>query len=131
MSISARSFRPCIHVCETCRFNRQDKLNDDGLSGGELLYQQLCEVAKKSPYSEQFEVKRARCMMGCSHHCNIHIRAPQKINYVIGHFQPNAESAATIINYFEKYLQSDEGQVPFGTWPPGIKGNFIARIPAF
>ena len=69
--------------------------------------------------------------MACDHHCNVHLRAPGKITYVAGRFAPTSESAEAIIKYFEKYLDSETGQVPYRSWPAGMKGHFISRTPPF
>jgi predicted metal-binding protein len=44
---------------------------------------------------------------------------------------PTGEGARIILDYFLKYLQSETGTVPYRTWPEGIKGHIIARIPPF
>jgi predicted metal-binding protein len=69
--------------------------------------------------------------MACTRHCTVHLRAAGKINYVIGDFEPTADSAATLLDYIAKYQLSATGQVPYNTWPQGIKGHFIARTPPF
>ena len=123
--------KPCIYVCKTCRFSKADALNKSGKSGGQILHDEIASLAKGSLYGSEFDILTTRCLMGCDHHCNLHFRAPGKIGYVVGHFEPTYASAITIIDYFEKYLQSPSGQVPYKSWPQGIKGHFIARIPPF
>lgn len=121
--------KPCIYVCETCRYSLEEPLDENGRSGGWHLHEALVELARLSPRGEEFEVRTTRCLMACDQHCNVHLRAPRKITYIAGRFVPNAESAAAIMEYFEKYLESNTGQVPYKTWPPGMKGHFIARTP--
>ncbi len=123
--------KPCIYVCETCRFSEAEALNEHGQSGGQVLHDKIASLAADSPYADAFEIRTTRCLMGCDHHCNLHFRAAGKICYVTGGFAPNDESAGAIVDYFEKYLQSETGQVPYKTWPQGIKGHFIARVPPF
>ncbi len=123
--------KPCVYVCETCRFSESKELDENGLSGGQILHEKIVVLAKKSSHASEFEIRTTRCLMGCDHHCNLHFRAPGKICYVVGRFEPTDESAEAIMDYFEKYLQSETGQVPYKTWPQGIKGHFIARVPPF
>ncbi len=48
---------------------------------------------------------------------------------ILHHFKADAESAETLLDYCGKYQLSETGQVPFSTWPQGIKGKFVARVP--
>ena len=123
--------KPCIFVCETCRFSAGSVLNGAGRTGGEQLWHAVVRAAGASPRAKEFEVRRTRCLMACDQHCNVHLRAPGKITYVAGRFAPTDESAGAIVEYFEKYLQSETGQVPYRSWPAGMKGHFISRTPPF
>jgi predicted metal-binding protein len=122
--------KPAIIVCETCSYS-QDQQECNGRRGGELLYESLCRIAGELPERDRFELQTTRCLMACQRYCNVHLRAPGKICYVIGDMPPTEEGARIILDYFLKYLQSETGTVPYRTWPAGIKGHFIARIPPF
>jgi predicted metal-binding protein len=67
--------------------------------------------------------------MGCDFACNVAIQASGKLNYVLGNFSPNIESAKGIVDYAKLHAASDKGQVPFREWPQSIKGHFRARLP--
>ena len=122
--------KPTIIVCETCNYSReQQELN--GRRGGALLFEAISRLAAELPQRDHFALRTTRCLMACERHCNVHLRAPGKICYVIGDMPPNDEGAAIILDYFIKYLGSETGSVRYKTWPEGIKGHFIARIPPF
>jgi predicted metal-binding protein len=53
------------------------------------------------------------------------------MTYIAGRFQPTPENAQAIVEYFEMYLASETGQVPYRSWPSAMKGHFIARTPPF
>src|SRR5262249_14250410 len=72
---------------------------------------------------------RMSCLMACTRHCTVHLRAPGKLGYVIGDFEPTEASAQVVFDYVAHYRESPTGQVPYRLWPPGIKGHFIARTP--
>jgi predicted metal-binding protein len=116
-----------LYVCETCKFT-QDLREHEGRSGGEILFAALTEQLRATPLAD-LQIKTTRCLMACTRHCSVHLRSPGKISYVIGDFTPDAESAATLLDYVDKYQQSATGQVPYNTWPQGIKGHFVARTP--
>lgn len=118
-----------LYVCETCRYDK-DSREQEGRAGGAIFYEHICHKLAQQPLAD-FRVATTRCLMACEQHCTVHLRARGKINYVIGRFEPTADNAVTVLDYAAKYQLSETGQVPYSTWPQGIKGHFIARSPAF
>ncbi len=112
-----------ITVCDTCNFSADLKLLD-GKSGGEMLAEAIEALAG------DLTVKRVSCLMGCERHCNVAIQAPGKLSYVLGKFAPDTDSATAIIDYARAHRASETGQVPYKQWPQGVKGHFVARLPA-
>jgi predicted metal-binding protein len=115
-------------LCETCG---QDADMPSATRKGELFAAEVegllqAQLAAGAP---PLTIKRTRCLMACQRHCTAVLQAPGKIAYVLGDFQPEREAAEALLDYTRKYQQSDTGQVPFRTWPAGIKGKFVARIP--
>ena len=115
-----------LFVCETFGY---DASNPDATRPGELFARAVEQQLSIQPLP-QFELKRIKCLMACKRSCNVHLRAPGKLGYVIGDFKPDKDAAETLLDYCGKYQQSETGQVPFSTWPSGIKGKFVARVPA-
>ena len=113
-----------IFVCDTCRYSEEEKARD-GRTGGELLAGHVEALA-----GEDLLVRRQSCLMGCERHCNVSVAAPGKITYVIGRFAPDREAAEAIVGYARLHAASETGRVPFREWPQGVKGHFVARIPA-
>lgn len=119
--------RTTIVVCDTCRFSVADKTAPCGRTGGEIL---AAEVERLAAGREGVEVRRTSCLMGCERHCNTAVMADGKITYVLGQFAPGPEAAAAVVDYATLHRDSATGQVPFKQWPQGVKGHFIARLPA-
>ena len=69
------------------------------------------------------------CLFACQDFCTVHLRAPGKVGYVLGRFEPSAEAARAILDYALLYAESDAGQVPYRSWPAGVTGHFITRTP--
>jgi len=115
-----------LYVCETCGFRGDAPEHSDGARFAGQIRQSL----DREPIAD-LEVRNTRCLMACKRHCAVHLRAPGKINYVIGDFQPTAACADTLLDYLRHYQISDSGQVPYKSWPEGIKGHFVARTPPF
>lgn len=116
-----------IFVCDTCRFSREDREAPDGRTGGEMLAER---VERLAACAAGIEVRRQSCLMGCDRFCNTAVSAPGKLTYVLGMFAPTEDSAAAVVDYARLHAGSPTGQVPFKQWPPGVKGHFVARIPA-
>ncbi len=114
-----------LFVCTTCF--KDHAVNDpENLPGGERLARL---VASQVTSKDQIKVIPTECLFACKQACNIHLRAPGKIGYIAGRFEPELADAEAIVEYTRHYIQSDTGQVPYRNWPQGIKGHFIARIP--
>jgi predicted metal-binding protein len=117
-----------IFVCDTCRWTAEEKCAPCGRTGGEIL---AGHVERLAEGAEGIAVRRQSCLMGCERHCNTAIVAPGKLTYVLGRFEPGEAAAAAVVDYARLHRDSETGQVPFRQWPQGVKGHFIARIPAF
>jgi len=114
-----------IIVCDTCNYSTDEKMLGEK-TGGEILAEHVEAIAAE----RGLDVKRQSCLMGCERHCNIAIQGAGKLTYVMGKFTPDAEAADAIVEYAGLHADSETGQVPFKQWPQGVKGHFVARIPA-
>lgn len=112
-----------ILVCDTCRFSVQDKLSG-AQTGGQILAD---FIEPRLP--DGLRLRRHSCLMGCEHHCNLAIRAPGKLTYVLGRFDPTEESAQAVADFATLFDASETGRVPFRDWPVGVKGHFVSRMP--
>jgi predicted metal-binding protein len=116
-----------IFVCDTCRYSREHREGPDGRTGGEMLAERVERLAAGRP---GIEVRRQSCLMGCDRFCNTAVAAPGKLTYVLGMFAPTEASAEAVVEYARLHAESPTGQVPLRQWPQGVKGHFVARIPA-
>lgn len=116
-----------IIVCDTCKYTAEEKLGPDGRAGGEILADYVERLVAEV---EGVQLRRQSCLMGCERHCNTAIAAPGKLTYVLGTFTPDDTSAEAVVEYATLHRDSETGQVPFKQWPAGVKGHFVARIPA-
>ena len=116
-----------IFVCDTCRYSPDDRTGPGDKTGGEVLAERIERIAAGQP---GIEVRRQSCLMGCDRFCNTAVAAPGKLTYVLGRFAPTDASAEAVVGYARLHAESPTGQVPFKQWPQGVKGHFVARIPA-
>lgn len=118
-----------VVVCNTCRYAKDQPSNATGKRGGRVLAETLRDVQKLRTEYAAVAIQEMPCLFACGEHCTVHLRAPGKISYVLGRFEPTAEDAAAILEYAVRYATSPEGVVPYKDWPEGVKGHFITRMP--
>jgi predicted metal-binding protein len=123
----ARTMTTTIFVCDTCRWTADQTTAPCGRTGGEILADHVERLAEGVG---GIEVRRQSCLMGCERHCNTAVCAPGKLSYVLGAFEPGAAAAEAVVEYALLHRDSETGQVAFRQWPQGVKGHFMARIPA-
>jgi len=116
---------PAVVVCDTCRFSAEERDSPDGARGGAVLAAALREAAEGTGIA----IQTMPCLFNCGQHCSVHLRAPGKIGYVLGRFEPTADAARAILDYALAYADTEEGVVPYRQWPGGVKGCFIVRVP--
>ena len=116
-------------VCSTCRFSAEEREDADGVRGGAHLVAALRAQKDGDARLDGLAIEEMPCLFNCSQHCSIHVRAPGKIGYVLGRFEPTVEAARAILDYAVAYMASEEGVVPYRQWPEGVKGHFIVRVP--
>jgi len=120
---------PAVVVCSTCRLSADQREDGEGQRGGALLAQALRTIRETDPALAHIAVEEMPCLFACQRHCVVHLRAQGRIGYVMGGFTPAHDEARAILDYAVLHAASAEGVVPYGQWPEGVKGHFIARIP--
>ena len=120
---------PAVVACNTCRFSETSREDAQGKRGGARLVSFLHAVRASDPCYEGIAVQETPCLFACTDHCSVHLRAPDKINYVLGRFAPDENAARAIMDYALRYAASAEGSVAYRDWPDGVKGHFITRSP--
>lgn len=120
---------PAVVACNTCRFSADKTNGPDGRRGGAHMVDALRAAKAADPRFEKVAVQEMPCLFACSRACTIHLRAPDKVGYVLGGFEPGGDAAQAILEYAALYADSDFGRVPFADWPEGVKGHFITRTP--
>ena len=119
---------PAVVACNTCRFSTDERDDRAGVRGGARLVEALRSIQAEPGY-DGVAVQEMPCLFACQDFCTVHLRAPGKVGYVLGRFEPSAEAARAILDYALLYAESDVGQVPYRSWPAGVKGHFITRTP--
>ncbi len=119
-----------VIVCETCRQPGTGSAADpqDGWTGA--MFAALLEGVLASAGAGEFRVGTMRCLMSCRRPCVVHIRSPGRMGYVLGDLVPERPAVEALVGYLLAYGTTDTGIVPYKDWPDGVKGRFVARVPA-
>jgi predicted metal-binding protein len=120
---------PAVVACNTCRHSADAREDGAGVRGGARLVAALRAVKEGDPRYAGVAVQEMPCLFACTDHCTVHLRAPDKVGYVLGRFEPGEDSARAILDYAVHYAESEHGRVPYSKWPEGVKGHFITRTP--
>jgi predicted metal-binding protein len=118
-----------VVACNTCRRPDGTGEGTSGRRDGALLVEALRALQAEDPAYHEVAVQEMPCLFACGESCTIHLRAPDKVGYVLGRFPPDAEAARAILDYAVLYAESEAGQVPYRQWPEGVKGHFLTRTP--
>lgn len=120
---------PAVVACNTCRFSRDSRDDEEGRRGGARMVEVLRALQAGDDRYAGIAVQEMPCLFACTEFCTVYLRAPEKVGYVLGRFRPDAEAAAAILDYAARYVASEHGKVPFKEWPEGVKGHFLTRTP--
>ncbi|MEM9724045.1 MAG: DUF1636 domain-containing protein [Pseudomonadota bacterium] len=131
--VRSRAAMTEIAVCDTCK--HPDGVREkDGVTGGGLLLDAVRAAVEALPEADRsgLSVRGFSCLMSCSRACAASVgpaAGAAKTSYVLGGFEPSAAAAEALVGYALGHVASEDGVVPYKTWPQGVKGKFVARIP--
>lgn len=112
-----------ITICDTCKRPGWEETGAE-TTDGETLAAMIETAANGVP---NIRTRRVSCLMGCKSGCNVTIQGGDKLAYTLGDFEPLQDAADGIAAYAALHANSENGQVPYRTWPQAIKGHFVTR----
>lgn len=129
MMLKPAAAGPAVVACNTCRRPGEADAGGSSRRDGARLVDALRAVQASDATYRDVAVQEMPCLFACGESCTIHLRAPDKVGYVLGRFTPDDAAARAILDYAVRYAESEAGQVPYREWPEGVKGHFITRTP--
>lgn len=123
--MSALRSRAEIVACETCGNAQRDA---EGRVPGETLLAAL-RAALAAAGEVPVDVASVRCLWACKRSCAVALRSADRVGYLLADLEPTDVSARALIEYAALYAASDDGAVPYRTWPAALKGHFLCRFP--
>jgi len=120
--------RPSVlHVCTSCRpsgFPREPRKNRPGFK----LYQALRTAFHEHPLGQHVEVRPVECLSLCPRPCGIALSSPGAWSYLFGDQQPG-ESTDDILECVSLYIGTEDGVMPRGQRPKGLRTSILGRVP--
>jgi predicted metal-binding protein len=117
-----------VTVCTTCKYAAGTAFDAQGRTGGEVLAAALEAAAGNQTAAPR--IIRHECLWACRDSCAVLIQSAGKTGYLAGGFEAGTAAAEAILDWSAAYAERSDGVVPYAQWPDGMKGHFIARIPA-
>lgn len=114
-------------TCKSCNAKSENKQDQKQPDGAALLNQLLVLHQDWSRQSE-LEIQAVGCLWTCSHPCAVALSSTNKFTYLFTNL-PLSESAAALLQFGEHYLDSDDGNVPWGKFPEVLKSAALAQVP--
>ena len=116
-----------LFVCTSCRptgFPREPKEDRPGF----LLYHKILEALEGSDLRDSVNVEAAKCLSLCPRPCGVALTSGETWTYLFGDQDP-ATSVASILGCVSIYLKCDDGEMPRGVRPPGLRESILGRLP--
>lgn len=124
---SSPSGKCTLFVCTSCRptgFPREPKEDRPGF----LLYHKILEALEGSDLQDSVNVEAAKCLSLCPRPCGVALTSGETWTYLFGDQDP-ATSVASILECVSIYLKCDDGEMPRGVRPPGLRESILGRLP--
>lgn len=116
-----------LTVCSTC--TDTSKSGEEGLGGGARLVALVEQALARRAPDCGVSLHHNRCLMACTQGCTVALSAPGKMQYLLGRWPAEADSAEAIVEFACQHAASLSGIVANDTWPTAITMRFLGRIP--
>lgn len=111
-------------ICTKCRMGLA--VEDDADRPGVRLHAAL----QQAGLPDGVRLKAVDCLSNCDHGCSVALRGgPKRWTYVYGNLDAGDASVGVIVDGASRYLETENGLVPWRDRPVHFRKNCIARIP--
>jgi predicted metal-binding protein len=115
-----------ILVCTTCRPAGASR---DMPAAGELLWNALQDITLVHPLPPGVRMRPFACLNSCSRACTVAFQAAGKHTYCFGDLQPDAATAAEVVDCALLHARSGDGNMPRSDRPERLRGGILMRLP--
>lgn len=115
-----------LRVCQSCRDKGSRR---DGAHPGARFVVEVQRLYARWRYRERVHLLPTNCLTQCDEPCAAALSGPGKVAPTIVGMKPESEDAAALIEYAERFLESDDGRVSGEQCPGALAGkvSLLAR----
>jgi len=117
-----------LFVCTTCA-SVWENGQRVGTSGGDRFLELIAQLHESWEHREAMPLQPTACMSACSRPCAIAFAAPGKHGFVFGDLEPDADTAAAVLECAAQYQAKPDGLLAWKERPEKLKSGVISRIP--
>ncbi|MGR3803326.1 DUF1636 family protein [Marinibacterium profundimaris] len=111
-------------ICTKCKMGLP--VEDEADRPGVKLHAAL----RQAGLPDGVRLHAVECLSNCDHGCSVALRGgPKRWTYVYGNLDAQEASVETIVEGVTRYLDTENGLVPWRERPVHFRKNCIARIP--
>ncbi len=114
-------------VCVLCRFSQTER-EQEGLSGGQILFNQLQNGLEACEQDNHIDLQPVRCMGACDRACVVALTAPNKLTFILSQLSPT-NSVPELLQFSHQYAACFDGKVPYKERPEAVKKGIHAVLP--
>lgn len=117
-----------LFVCKSCHRSSEERAENQPYDGTILLDKIRTLCREKIP-SSQLEIKPVGCLWACRRGCVVAVSSPKKATCLFVDLPPD-ESAATLLEFIQIYINSRKGIIPWEKFPEVLQSAIFAQIPS-
>lgn len=121
-----------LFVCQSCRVNHDHKT--DRPAEGKQLFDHIQTLQQEEADRTDVDIQPVRCLWTCDHPCAIALSSTHKSTYLVANIATTEATtpaiAAAILQLTQRYLASEDGNLPWKQFPEALQTNLVAQIPA-
>jgi predicted metal-binding protein len=120
-----------LFICRSC--HRSQQRPPEQPADGAALCDRIEELHLNWQRQTELEIRGVNCLWTCDHACAVALMAEGKPTYALANVpiqDGNLDDVAeAVLKLSERYLDSQNGSIPWGQFPNVLQTNFVARIP--
>jgi len=121
-----------LFICQSCRADHDHKTELP--AEGKLLFDQIQTLQQEGTAHADVDLQPVRCLWTCDHPCAIALSSTHKSTYLVANIATTEATIPTIaeavLHLTQRYLDSEDGNLPWKQFPESLQTNIVAQIPA-
>lgn len=121
-----------LFVCQSCRADHDH--DTDRPAEGKRLFDHIQTLQQVGVDYADVDLQPVRCLWTCDHPCAIALSSTHKSTYLVANIATTETTipaiAEAVLHLTQRYLDSEDGNLPWKQFPESLQTNIVAQIPA-